>query len=728
MRYGRPVGRLCPANPYPTHPSRNARLAGVALVAGVLFLSAAVDAQRSRRQRQASFEDSATVTVVEVPVQVIRSGEPLKNLTREDFELFDGRRRVDITGFDLVDLSVIEGRATDEPVPIAARRHFLLLFDRFFTGPNSVQRAKTAAAELVMQGLHPTDLAAVATFDTRPRLVLGFTSDRGQIRQAIRSLGGIETANAVRDPLGLVVADMEPPPIGEAETEAVGAGDGLDRNELLSRTARETAQIEAAGRRGAAASEVAALTQGMGQLAAWMGNIEGHKHVVFLSEGFDSSVLVGNRGMTQEEQDRLHEQALAVQDGRTWEVDLEETFGSSSAQSEMARMLKTFREANCTIQTVDVSGQIQTQAESNRDSLIMMASDSGGGMFANFTNLGAAMSEMLERNSVTYLLAFQPTNLKQDGKFRRLRVEVKGAPRGTRVLHRPGYFPPKPYAQTSGFERVLGSAQEVMGGVQSGQVDASVLTAGFPAPSGKAYAPVLVEVGGGDLLEGFAGDVLPLELYAYALDEHGNVRDFFVSRMGLDMVGTGGALRQSGFKYWGHFDLDPGAYSVRVLVRNDATGRRALVTSLLEVPGEEPAVQPLLFPEAPGKWVLAREDASEQRADVAYPFLRDGQPFIPAARPEVTPGAEAPISLVASNLGAGSVSVRTQIFRPDGSEVTDGGEVFLDSGSPSGARSQFSGTFAAGRGLEAGDYTLSVTVTDQGNRQHTSSTPIRVPG
>ena len=697
------------------------------LCVGALLLASAADAQRGRRQKKPEFSDATTVTVVEVPVQVSSGGDPLRGLTRDDFELLDGRRPVEITGFDMIDLEVVEGKVSDEPVPVAARRHFLLLFDLLFSTPDSVGRAQQAAADLVLRELHPTDLAAVALYDTRPRLVLGFTSDRSQLRQAIATLGKIETGQAVRDPLGLVIGDLGGDlPTGDGLGETADRA-GLDSEALLAQQRAELAGLQATADRDRAASDIAALTSGMGELAAWMGTVQGRKHVVFLSEGFDSSILVGNRSLTSEEQNRMLEIQQAAADGQSWRVNNEEVYGSSSAQRSVNEMLTRFREADCAIQSVDVSAEVLTEGQSNRDSLFLMSKDTGGEVFANFTDLGEAMSEMLQRTSVTYLLAFQPSDLTFDGKFRRLRVRLKDAPRGTRVVHRPGYYAPKPYAQTNPFERALTSAQQVMGGVEAGEIDAAVLAAGFAAASGKAYAPVLIEARGEDLLAGIDGGTVPLQIYAYALDEHGIVRDFFVRALGLDATQAGPALRQSGMKYWGHFDLDPGTYSVRVLVRNDATGRRALTTSLLEVPGEEAALQPPLFPEQPGKWVLLREEESEQRQDVAFPFLRGGEPFIPAARPEVTAGGETPISLVGSDLGAGPVTVRTQVFRSDGEQVTDGGEIVLDPGAQaSSGLSQLSGVFVAGKKLAAGEYTLSVVVTDQSNREHSSSTPIRV--
>ncbi len=148
---------------------------------------------------------------------------------------------------------------------------------------------------------------------------------------------------------------------------------------------------------------------------------------------------------------------------------------------------------------------------------------------------------------------------------------------------------------------------------------------------------------------------------------------------------------------------------------------------MLTVPGETPTLQPPLFPEPHQKWVLLREEESEQRLDVGFPFLMDGNPFIPAARPVVTAGGETPISLAATNLGAGAVSVRTQVLRPNGEPVVEGGEVVLSPGARAGSGvSQLSGTFVAGKKLASGDYILVVTVSDGANGQHSSSTLLRV--
>src|ERR1700732_3673998 len=55
--------------------------------------------------RRASRE-TPEVGAVEIPVQVVRDGEPVRGLTAADFELYEGRKRQVLTGFDVGGLSI----------------------------------------------------------------------------------------------------------------------------------------------------------------------------------------------------------------------------------------------------------------------------------------------------------------------------------------------------------------------------------------------------------------------------------------------------------------------------------------------------------------------------------------------------------------------------------------------------------------------------------------------
>src|SRR5579864_6531765 len=137
------------------------------------------------------FGETTEVTAVEIPVQVIRDGEPVRGLTVADFELYEGRKQQVLTGFDVVDLSLPENQRLSASIPAAGRRHFLLVFDLSNSDPKRMLKAREAVKGSLLTTLVPSDLVAVATYggNSGLKLALGFTSDRRQLLAAIDRLG-----------------------------------------------------------------------------------------------------------------------------------------------------------------------------------------------------------------------------------------------------------------------------------------------------------------------------------------------------------------------------------------------------------------------------------------------------------------------------------------------------------------------------------------------------------
>ena len=52
--------------------------------------------------------------------------------------------------------------------------------------------------------------------------------------------------------------------------------------------------------------------------------------------------------------------------------------------------------------------------------------------------------------------------------------------------------------------------------------------------------------------------------------------------------------------------------------------------------------------------------------------MQDQQPYIPASKPVLTPGQEAPLSLVAYNLGSGDIKAQAKVLSLDGKEMGAG--------------------------------------------------------
>jgi VWFA-related protein len=680
---------------------------------------------------QKTFSGATEVVVVEVPVQVVKDGEPVRGLTANDFELYDGRKKVPITGFEVLDLaSAPQGNAPAAPIPVSARRHFLILFDLSFSEPKSIVKARQAALD-VIKSLHPTDLVAVATYSTMqgPQLVLGFTPDRQQIAAAVETLGLPKLFDRAADPLRLVLTDIQ-----MARGQVAGTGATTRASELKETT--EGAVIDTLASF-AGASEHASrtidqqtlrtMTAAFSNLAQLMGEVEGRKYVIYLSEGFDSSLVTGRNTNTAEGMRNQAGQITGDESRITAPAEgTDDQFGDTRSQNALSKMLDDFRRADCAIHTVNIGG-VKAGAEQGfqradgKESLLTMAKDTGGEFYENYNNLSVAMGQMLRRTAVTYVLSFQPDDLKP-GDFHKLRVELKSGTRGARVVHRPGYYAPKPYQQESPLQKVLETAGDVLS-EEHGTIATSVLAAPFAGANGLANVPVVLEVDGPTLLAGKQETQLPVEIYIYALDQNGSVQDFVTQTAGLDLTKAEPVLRQGGLKFFANLELPPGRYAIRTLVRNGSTGASSLRVTELEVPAQgAPALLPAIFQDAaPTRWVNLRQAKKEGRSDPPYLFLLKEQPYVPTSRPAVSPGQDLRVILQGYNLGTGDWKAEAKVLSADGKEVSGAPLQLVDKEAGAGPRPTRMVAAFRPPNLQPGDYVLRVTLTDGAGQTQTST-------
>lgn len=687
-------------------------------------LLAGVGAQAAEPTQRFSGERT-DVVAVEVPVQVTRDGQAVRGLTAADFEVYEGRKKQVITGFEMVDLGAISATATGAeaappPAP-SARRHFLLLFDLSNSEPKAIAKARGAAKDVIAD-LHPTDLTAVATHSSTKgtKLVIGFTSDRRQLARAVETLGGSDLIDRSPDPLNLSISSTAGGTNSGTQAPA-SRGDEAFAADLADDSNRAKAND-----RQFQTQALAAYTRALADLGKMMGNVSGRKYVVLLSEGFDSSLLVGTSN-----QEALTQMAGAVERGEYWNVNSDERFGSTQSGNDLEKMLEEFRRADCVIQAVDIGGLREEGAKraNGQDGLFAMAQQTGGELFRNFNDLGEAMGKMLERTQVTYVLSFQP-DVKRDGAYHKIKVELKKDPRGAKVSYRTGYYAPKPFDQRDPSARLLDAADTILGGREGGTLKASVLAAPFPGSGGHAYVPVLIEIGGAEMLAGVDSGALPAEIYAYAIGPDGSIGDYFGQTLGFDLAKVKAQMQQGGLKYFGHLELPPGSWSVRVLVRNGRTGASSLRVVPVVVPafaGGLPAVLPPFFPEPQGRWLIVRENPRGELKNAPYPFMSQQQAYVPASLPVLPAGKEAAMSLVAFNLPVGDVRALAQVVGVDGREMPGGELRLLGREAAAGGQEVLRASFNPTT-LKPGEYRLKVKLAagEGGSPIEATSVPFEV--
>jgi len=346
------------------------------------------------------FQETVAVSLVQVPVSALdRERRPVLGLTAADFELSDDGRPVEIRSLDVIEYPGRHGGqqpSAQAPLPVLARRKFVLLFDLSYATPSEVTRARKAAVDFVRDGKGADDLVALATISIQRgfRVVLDFTADPAGLRAALEERGTRELLE--RLPL--------------ADAHLVGAAPIADGG------APPNATVSRADDSATAFLLLRALDALAGSLAA----IPGRKHVIYLSRGFD---------------ERLLESGLLIEDGNPIITSWDGVDRGQSLRAAFDQTLARFRECETVIHSVDVSG---VSRNAGRWSLARIAAETGGEALAYSNDLLPLLGKVIESTSVVYVLGFSPSATDAADRYHRLTVKVRR--KGVTVHARAGYF------------------------------------------------------------------------------------------------------------------------------------------------------------------------------------------------------------------------------------------------------------------------------------------------
>jgi len=572
--------------------------------------------------RGATVQEILTVSVVEVPVTVVdRNGTPIRGLTAANFRIVDEGKERPVTSFDAVDFASLESLTATSPLNPAARRNFLLLFDLTFSTPVSIGRAQKAAADFVTKMVQRRDRVAVATIDaTRGfRLVTAFTTDRQLLNAAIARPSTFIGADPLQIASTAIAAE-----VAVAASGDTSAGRGADEaNEILRRLSRAEDQYSRD-----IVNRQLDLIAGM---ARSLRAIAGQKHVVLLSEGFEPRLVQGREAGISSAQVRDN---AAIERGQLWSVDNDDRFGSAQSISILDRMADACRKSDVVLHAVDIKG-VRTYVDAkdgfdkrSNEGLHLLADATGGLVFKNTNDISRDFQQVLQHHEVSYVLGFNGAT-SAAGKFHRIAVKLVNVPAGARVSARAGYY--EAGRGENAVERSFSNAEIVLNDIPQDTIHVAALAAPFVTSGPNAQVPVIIEIKGSDLIAASRNGIATAEIFVYAFDDDGLVRDSLFQRVALDLEKVPENLRSAGIKYYGTLSLPAGRYAVKSLVRVAESQARGYARRDIRVPqGGDVAISQPLFIEEPGKWLMIK-GSSNDKTHAAYPFEVDGQPFIPSA-------------------------------------------------------------------------------------------------
>src|ERR1044071_2688375 len=553
-------------------------------------------------------------------------------------------------------------RRATSPLTRAARRTSLLLFDMTFSSPNGRAKAQDAARSFVAKTLTRRDLAAVGTIDIDHgfRLLTSFTTDRTALVQAISSPKGFVSG----DPLQLGGLDIFTATLPEVSgTKARNADRDADALENVKDIARLEKRLNDSYNRTRVEKELIML----GGLARTLRALPGQKQLIFMSEGFDARLVQGRDPRATDEVAEDTENSTA---GEFWKVDFDARFGSSTTLTILDRMARFFRGSDVVLHAIDIQGlRVQNDLRegakiNSNEGLFLISRATGGTLFQNSNDLGRDFDKLMRQQEVVYVLGFRAPAAAA-GKFHDLKVRVKGLPVGSNVSHRAGYYES---GGENALERTLTNAEVIMNDIPENDVHIATLVAPMPGES-KGEVPVIVEITRDDLPRGAKTSNIVADLYIYAFDDEGIVRDRVFQRLNVDTAKAGEQLKKGGVKYYGTLSLPAGKYAIKSLVRIPESERKGFSRTDVIVPGvDDIAVLPPLFGDLPGLWLMVKGAQHIDRG--TYPLHIDGEPFMPSAVARMSNGQQRHFMVFVYNATADEVAWEATLTNAAGTRAT----------------------------------------------------------
>ncbi len=410
-----------------------------------------------------------TTTGVLIDVTVVdRQGQPVLDLRPDEFELEEDGKRQKIAAVSLVHAGVSKAigapvvstppaspAATAPPaadvVPDLTPSVTAILFDRLTSEIRPL--AHRAAQAHVASMSSPRDYTGVFLADTTLRTFASFTNNTETLRTAVDRLGVTPAANvspeAERGTYGLVQnlpVDPNQPVTPSAES---GAGwiNPIERQKHVPNPDRlggpEAAQIGLLRMQLRMLETFRPLLEefhGHASLAALravvggMAMLPGRKSILYFSEALPLTDAVKPKFEALIQEANRHNISFYAVDAAGLRVHSEGARVARNVDLAGAQGIGDV-ERNRGAWTKDI--ERQSDLLSSSVSLGRLANETGGFLIDNTNDLTKGFARMQQDRTTYYLLAYQPTNVKADGTFRKVKVKVN-RPRVT-VRARPGY-------------------------------------------------------------------------------------------------------------------------------------------------------------------------------------------------------------------------------------------------------------------------------------------------
>jgi VWFA-related protein len=540
----------------------------------------------SSRDTAPTFKVRVNLVLVRVVVRD-QQGHVVSNLQKEDFQLTDNRKPQIISTFSVetpeshvvptttsADPNASPDPAVEKAIAATLPQRFVsVVFDDQHLNLQDAMFVRNAAGKF-LDSLAASD--RVGIYSTSGQFTLEFTDDRELLRKELSKIIPHSASAGIHDcpDVSYYQADLiqnrsDPQALAVATEDAVQCAFGGD--ETQKSAAQGMAQSTASMVLGREDSSTEYAYRHLEDVMRRLASMPGQRVMVFVSPGFIPSTLeLETSGLV----DRATKANIVINtiDARgLYTPDMGDISTAYTDPPQLAGYKASYR----------VAAQLAQE-----DVLLQLADGTGGTFFHNRNDVDEGLREAGAAPRMTYLLGFSPQNMKLDGSLHTLKVSFVNKKVNYKIQARHGYFAPRHVvdpveAAKQEIQEALFSQDEIR------DLPVDLHMQFFKTDNYQAKLAVLTHVDIKSVhfrkADGRTRDDLTVATAIF--DENGNYvtgGEKIVEMKLLDP--TYDRLMRSGLNLKSSFDVKPGTYMVRQVVRDSEGSQLAARNGAVVIP------------------------------------------------------------------------------------------------------------------------------------------------
>jgi len=526
-------------------------------------------------------EFSSTTVLVQVPVVVTdKSGAHLHNLKKEDFQVFENGKEQKLGNLE-------EFTATSSPLLVPAsqpgvfsnlvvdprqpRTLAIIAIDAINTPFLDQATGRKELIKYLSANLEPGQVLGLVIMGTKGvRLLHGLTSDPAQLIAAVKKVNGELTTMETYDPEAQVAAANQ----GTLGTSNFSQGAEDDIEDQLRDFVTRGDAITSAFQQQAA---IETTLRSFLDIANYVAGIPGRKSLIWATGSFPftiespSSVPGGWLSMLYERtMTALNEAQMSV-----YPVDIRGLVSTSP----MGDVTYNGGHSGSQMLTAAV-GRSWLQA-STIDTLRSFAEMTGGKAFYNTNDLAGSFHKAVDDASSYYLLSYYLDTHDNKPGWRQLKVKVN-APHGE-IRARSGFFVTNA-TMNPGITRTVDEEAAIQSPFDATSLPLTLRWLGNAAEGDQRRVNFSIAVPGGIFIDEAAQNRFSLDLAAVVTNDKGATAKTFVQPLqGAIKPEALAIVKSEGIRYKTMMELPPGQYTVKLVVRDNLSGRIGSLSAPLTI-------------------------------------------------------------------------------------------------------------------------------------------------